>query len=77
MLVRDLIAKLETYPQDASVYVNCIFGESVDLPIRSVLSSNGTERVIIQDHITEIKPREFTSHDGQMYDVPWGGTIRR
>lgn len=77
MLVSELIRRLEQLPEGAEVKVNCTFSDSRNVPLLAVIYDANQITVILQDHITEIKPREFVSHDGCKYEVPWGSTIRR
>jgi hypothetical protein len=72
----DLILRLETLPDDVEVKIKCVFQSSGPLAILGAHYDPTLKHVILQDHITNIKSREFVSHDGARYDIPWGGNIK-
>lgn len=70
MTVTDLILRLETLPGDADVRL-CVIFESKQPTLIGMYFDTQMNSVVLQDHITEIKPRLFTAYDGNVYDVPW------
>lgn len=71
MKAKQLKECLATLPDDVDVYVHTIFGDGKGHLLRGVVVRDELGRVILQDHITDVRKKTIKSFDGNIYEVPW------